>query len=102
MDSHAQSPGRLGNQVPQTCANWIREGNVGRDSFSKERVNSAQTGAVVKLRRQQDIARRVFLLQTAHSGNADDPADVQRTQRPNVCAMVEFMGQNAVSASVPG
>src|SRR4030095_1852920 len=60
----------------------------------------AHTCPVKKLRRQEDIAWRVFFLQTAHRRNANNPADVEGTERVDVRPVIQFMRQNPVPASV--
>jgi len=57
-------------------------------------------GAVEKLIGQDDVARRVFFLQRTDGTDADDPRNSQFFHRPDVRAMVQFTGQNAVTAGV--
>ena len=72
------------------------------NAFAKKSVARALTCSVKKLRRHQDIARRVFFLQTADRRYANDPADVEGTQRVNVRPMIQLMRENAMAAPVPG
>ena len=73
---------------------------MGRDSFAEKRVAGAQAHPIKKLRRQQDIARGVRFLQTAHCRYANDPADIERTQRVNIRAMIQFVGEDAMPTSM--
>src|SRR6059058_5548422 len=70
------------------------------NAFTEKSVAGALTRPIKKLRRQQDIARRVFFLQTADRRHANDPADIEGTKRINIGPMIQFMRQNPVSASV--
>ena len=65
-------------------ADRFPERNMRGDPFAEESVMRALARAVVKLRGQQHIARRVFLLQASDCGDANDPADIERAQRVNV------------------
>jgi hypothetical protein len=65
-------------------------------------VAGALTGSIKKLRRQQNVARGVFFLQTADRRYANDPADIEGTERVNVRPMIQFMRQNPMSASMSG
>ena len=88
--------------LPQLGRDRVGKGNVGRYSFAKKRVTRAQTRPIKKLLWQQDVARGIFLLQTADRCHANDPTDVERTQRVNIRAMIQFVRQDTVSTSVPG
>src|SRR5438552_660483 len=79
---------------------WLCERNMRGNSITEKSMDRAQTCPVVKLRRQQNIARRIFFLQTANCGHRNDPAHIQRTQRVNVGAMIQFMRQDPMAASV--
>src|SRR6267143_5855577 len=69
--------------------------------FAEKRVSRALTGAIKKLRREQHVSRLIFFLQTAHCGHANDPAHVERTQRPDVGAMIQLVWQDAVTPPMP-
>ena len=58
-------------------ADRFGEANVRGDAFAEKCVRRPLTGAIVKLRRQDHIARRVFFLQAADRRHGNDPADVQ-------------------------
>jgi hypothetical protein len=73
---------------------------VGGDALAEKGVASALTCPIKKLRWQQNVARRVFFLQTSDRRHANDPADVEGTKRINIRPMIQFMRQNPVSASV--
>jgi hypothetical protein len=75
---------------------------MGRDAFTKEGVVCSLTGSIEKLRGQKHMARRVFFLKAADCGDADDPAHVQRPECVNVCAMIQLMGKQTMSAPMPG
>jgi hypothetical protein len=60
------------------------------------------TGAIVKLRRQDHISRRILLLQAADCRNRNDPANIQRAERVKVCAVIYFVRQNPVAAAMSG
>src|SRR5437016_1713093 len=70
------------------------------NSLAEKCVLRAQTGAVVELRRQQNVAWFVFLLQTTNRGNGNDPAHVERAQRVNIGPMIQFMRDNPVAAAM--
>src|SRR5438132_11257614 len=73
---------------------------MGGNALAEKSVASALTCPIKKLRRQQNVARRVFFLQTSDRRHANDPADVEGTKRINIRPMIQFMRQNPVSASV--
>src|SRR2546428_10090764 len=74
--------------------------NMAGNALAEKSVARALTCPIKKLRRQQDVARSVFFLQTADRRHANDPADVEGTKRINIRPMIQFMRQNPVSASV--
>src|SRR5207247_10563365 len=73
---------------------------MGGNAFPKKSVAGAQTCPGKKLRRQEDIAWRVFFLQTAGRRNANNPADVEGTERVNIRQMIQFMRQNPEPSSI--
>ena len=73
---------------------------MGGNAFPEKSVAGAQTRPVKELRRQENVARRVFFLQTADRCNANNPADVEGTERINVRSMIQFVRQNPVPASM--
>ena len=92
---------RFGKQTSQLRANRFGKGDVRHDALPEKGVSGSQTCPIVKLGRQQNVPRSVFFLQTTHRCHRDDPADVQRPQRVNVCAMIQFVWQNPVTAPMP-
>src|SRR2546430_16693575 len=60
-------------------------------------MHRAQAGAVVELRWQQNVARFVFFLQTAHGCDGNDPSNIESTQGINVGAVVQFVRKNSVA-----
>ena len=70
------------------------------DPAAKKGVLRPLARPVVKLRGQEHIARRIFFLQTADRGHANDPAHVQGTERIDVGAMIQFVRENAMPAAV--
>ena len=75
--------------------------DVRGDAFAKKCVLGAPAGPVEKLRRQEHVARRIFFLQTADRRDANNPANVQRTQRVNVGPMIQLVREDAMPAAVP-
>src|SRR5437660_9015491 len=73
---------------------------MGGNALTEKGVAGVLTRPIKRLRRQQDVARSVFFLQTADRRHANDPADVEGTKRINIRPMIQFMRQNPVSASV--
>jgi hypothetical protein len=76
--------------------------NVGDDAFAKEGVAIPLAGAVKELVWQHDVTRMVFFLEGADGGDGDDPADVQGAEGPNVGAVIEFSGEDAVAFAMTG
>ena len=72
------------------------------DAIAEKCVLGALAGAIEKLRGQEHIARRVFFLQTADRGHADNPANIQRTERVDICPMIQLVRKHAMAAPVPG
>ena len=57
-------------------------------------------GAIQELIHEHDVARFVFRLERTNGAGADDPRDAELFHRPDVGAMIQFAGQNAMAASV--
>src|SRR5207247_6586908 len=91
---------RFRQQLAEFRRDRVGKGNVGGNAFPEKSVAGAQTCPVKKLRRQEDIAWRVFFLQTAGRRNANNPADVEGTERVNIRPMIQFMRQNPVPSSM--
>src|SRR4029077_18698180 len=70
------------------------------DSIAEKCVGRAQAGAVVKLRRQQNIPRGVSFLQTADRATRNDPAHVEGAKCVNIRSMIQLMRQTPVPAPV--
>src|ERR1700750_915885 len=70
------------------------------DALAEKGMASALTRPIKKLRGQQNVAQRVFFLQTSDRRHANDPADVEGTERVNVRPMIQFMRQNPVPPSM--
>ena len=70
------------------------------NSVAKKRVLRAPAGPIIKLRWQDDVARRVFFLKAADRGHTYDPADVHRPERINVRPMIQLMRQQPMPAVV--
>ncbi len=92
----------LRENVAQVGRNRFREAHVRGDATSEKSVVGPLAGAIEKLRGQEHIARRVFFLQTAYRRHADNPPDIQRTERIDIRAMIQLVRKQPVSASVPG
>src|SRR5262249_46498086 len=89
-------------QLPQLRANGFGKGDVGHDAPAEEGMRGRLLGAVDKLVRQHDVAGFVFRLQRTDGAGADDPGDAEFLQGPNVGAVIEFAGHNAMAAAVAG
>src|SRR5204863_8033818 len=87
---------------PQFLADRIGKGNMANDAASKKCVLKRLFGAVQELVWQDNMARLVFRLQRADGADADDPSHSELLHRPNISAMIQFRGENAMSASMPG
>ena len=70
------------------------------DAATEEGVVFAAAGAVKKLIGQNDVTRSVFLTQAAYGGHANQIADADTAQCPNVSAMVDFCRQQAMAAAM--
>src|SRR5438067_13418439 len=73
---------------------------MGGNAVAEKSVAGALACPIKKLRRQQNVARSVFFLQTTDCRHANDPADVEGTERVNIRPMIQFMRQNSVAASM--
>src|SRR4030095_5231501 len=100
VDCDAERPGGFGEQIPQLRADRLSERDMRSNTFAKECVGYAPACTIVKLRRQQYIAGRIFFLQAAHRSHRDDPADVERAERIDVGPVIEFMWQDSMAAAV--
>src|SRR3989442_12054356 len=68
----------------------------------KKGVRKRLFRAVEKLVRQDNIARFVFGLEGTHGTDADDPGNAKLFHRPDVGAMIELAGQDAMTAAMAG
>ena len=92
---------RLGEQAAQLHARRLGKGDVRHDAAAEEGVLGAPAGAVEELRRQHHVPVRVFLLQAAHRGDADEPAHAERAQGVDIGAMIQLVRHDAMPAPVP-
>ena len=70
------------------------------NAVAKKSVRCALTGSVKELGRQNNVTRCVFFLQTSNRGYANDPPNVQGTERINVGSMVQFVWKQPVATTV--
>lgn len=75
---------------------------MGGDAVSEEGVLVGTTGAIDELIGDDDMAGWHFLAKGSDGGDGDDPADVERAECPDVCAVVDFVGEEAVAEAVAG
>ena len=73
---------------------------MSRDSFPEKGVAGSPARPIEELGGQDNVARGIFLVQTANCRHANDPAHVKRTQRVNVRTMIQFVRQDSMAASV--
>ena len=100
VNLHFQFSRCFGKQVAQTRADWFGETDVRNNAFAEKCVCAALARPIVKLRRQENITRRIFFLQAANGRDANNPANVKRAQRINIRAMIQLVRQNPMTASV--
>jgi hypothetical protein len=81
---------------------WITEADVGDDAAAEEGVLRTAAGPVEVLRRQDDVARFVLLLQASDCGHADDPAHIQGAKRVDIRPVIQLVREDAMTASVSG
>src|SRR5947199_1981116 len=99
MHARAECSAALKRQLPQFLANRIGKRDVGHNTASEESVFERLLRAVDELVRQHDVARLVTRLQRADCADTDDPCDTEFFHRPDVRAMVQFAGENAMPAT---
>src|SRR5205823_6444832 len=80
---------------------WFRKSNVADDAPAKKSMCERLFGAIEKLIRQHNIAGPVSGLKRAHGADADNPRHAKLFHRPNICAMIQFAGQNAMASAMP-
>jgi hypothetical protein len=73
---------------------------VRNNAFTEKCMSRALTGTIVKLRGQDQISRRILLLQAANRRHRNNPANIQRPKRVNVGAIINFVRQNPMAAAV--
>jgi hypothetical protein len=59
-------------------------------------------GAVEELVNEHNVTGPVFFLQGTHGTDADKPGDAEFFHRPEIGAMIEFAGKDAVAAAMSG
>ena len=74
--------------------------HVSHDPAPKERVLDVSLRPINKLIHQHDVTRVVFPLERADGADADNPRDADFLHCPNVGAVVQLAGQNAVAPPV--
>ena len=102
VDGVAARGAGAGDDVAQPGADGIGKCDMGDDTAAEEGVLRAPAGAVEELRGEHDVARLVLLLEAADCGDADDPADTERAQRVDICAVIQLMRHDAMAAAVAG
>ena len=80
----------------------IAEGNVGGDTVSEKGKFMRAPGAIDELVRDDDVPGFNIFPERTDRVHGNDPAHVQRTQCPDVGAVVDFMGEQAVAAAMAG
>ena len=88
--------------LPQMFADRVGEGDVGNNALAEEGVVLGLLGSINELINHHNVAGVVLGLKGAHCADADDPFDAERFHGPDVGAVVEFGGHQAVSAAVSG
>jgi len=88
VDADPRLAGRVCEEGAEAGADRFRKGYVSGDPVPEKCVVGSLAGPVVELGRKNHIARRILLLQTADSRNADDPTNVQRAKRIDISAMI--------------
>ena len=88
--------------LSQVFADRVGKGDVGDDALSKEGMVLGLFGSVDKLVDEDDVAGMVLGLEGTDGADADDPFDAERFHGPDVGAVVEFGGHQAVSSGVSG
>src|SRR5882762_9062165 len=78
----------------------MRKGHVSNDSFSKK-SGRAVFRSVEKLVRHEKFSRPQIFLQRPDRAHRDDALHSQKLHRVDVCAVVDFAGQDAMPAAVP-
>ncbi len=80
-------------------ARWLVEADVRDDSIA-EKCGYAQTGLVVKLIGDQKIERAQIFFQGAHGADGNNSLDAEHFHGANIGAVIDFSGENAMSAAV--
>ena len=102
VDAGLGGAGGLDDDLPEFAAEGFGKGDVGDDAAAEKGVLEGLFGAVDELVDDDDVAGAVFFLQGADGADAEDPLDAEFFQGPDVGAVVEFGGQDAVAAAVAG
>ena len=102
MNSRFQGTRAFQQNESQLFTNRIGKRNMPDDAAPKKCVGERLLRAVEKLVRQDNIARFVFGLKGTHGTDADDPGDAEFFHRPDIGAMIELGGQDAMTAAVAG
>ena len=76
--------------MAEFLADRMGESNVGDDAAAEEGVFVRFFGFIDELIDQDDVAGLVFRLEGPDSADADDPADVETFQSPDVGAVIQF------------
>ena len=100
MNRQPRSTRRFGKDGTQTYADWLGKTDMADDAAAKKSMILSSASAVKKLIWQNDLARVVFLLQTTHSGHADQPANINAAQRPEIRPMVDFGRQQSMTPTM--
>jgi hypothetical protein len=74
---------------------------MGGNSLAEKRVFGSGAGAIDQLIGDDDVAGGHFLAQAADGAHGNEPTNIERAQRPNIRAMIDFMGEQAVADSMP-
>jgi hypothetical protein len=102
VDGGTGGGGFLREEGAEMGGEGIAKGDVSDNATAEEGVLVAAAGAVEELVGEENVFGGVFLLEAADGGDGDDPADVEVAHGPEVGAVVEFGGEDAVTAGVAG
>ena len=100
MDLKAEIGGGGGEEISEECAGGIGEADVGDDSVAKEGVFCGLIGAIEELVWQDDVAGFVLWLEGTYGGDGEKPADIERAEGVNICAVIKFVWEDTMASGV--
>ena len=102
VNGDAGGGGAVDEDLAKVLAVGVGGGDVGYDAVAEEGVMFPSTCSVVVLVGDEDVAGGVVFFEAADGGDADDKAHAKGAQGPDIGAVIDLGGEQAMTTGVAG